>query len=158
HKVQTVFDLMDQNHPVALRTRLVIAQKEEPGSPPDMFWDGMLWVFDTTFKLGLNVEKVTGVVGCRGRYDGQQLHGLHGHVLLKQASLLRQEFKSIHADLQVRKEAPETLMVSLKAPVYDGDISGQIRVDFTSTPRYELNLTASQVDLEKFGWANLGPK
>ncbi len=37
-------------------------------------------------------------------------------------------------------------------------MAGQIRVDFNSTVRYELNLTASQVDLKQFGKHNLGPK
>jgi hypothetical protein len=157
-KVQSVFDLVDQRNPVALRTRLVIAQKEEPGSIPDTFWDGLLWVRDTTLKLGLNVDHVTGVVACRGRYDGQQLHGMHGHVLLSEGSLLHQDFKDVHAELQVYKKAPEVLLVGLKAPVHGGDVSGQVRVDFASVPRYELNLTASQIDLEQFGWANLGPK
>ena len=51
-----------------------------------------------------------------------------------------------------------TLLIGLRAPIYSGDVTGQVRVDFNSALRYELNLTASRIDLQKFGKHNLGPK
>jgi hypothetical protein len=41
----------------------------EPDPPPTVFWDATLDLFDAGLTLGLEFERVTGRLGCRGRYD-----------------------------------------------------------------------------------------
>ncbi len=142
--------------PVALNTRLVVAQKGEPGAQPDIYWDGQMWLRHTKLKTGLTWNDVTGTLACIGRYDGHQLLGVTGNLLVDEARLLSQPFRDIHANFHIKKQTPDVLNLDLRAPIFDGDVAGQVRLEFGSRLRYEMNLTASQVDLQKFGRHNLG--
>jgi hypothetical protein len=142
--------------PLAFKTRLVVAQAES-GSEPDIYWDGSCWVKDAKISTGLDWEKVSGTIGCVGRCNGRQLMGVNGNVLLEEASLLGQPFRKLQAKFQVRENAPDVLLLSVKGPIFGGDISGEARLEFNSSHRYELNLTGSQLDLGQFGKQNLGP-
>jgi hypothetical protein len=142
--------------PFAVRTRLIIAQGEEAGTLPDMFWDGQVWVQNAKLQIGLDVDNVTGTLACVGRHNGRQLLGLSGNVLFDKATVLKQPFHDAHARLHIKPEAPDVLLVDLYAPVFGGDLSGQARVDFHNDLRYDLNLTASQIHLEQCGRHNFG--
>ncbi|HWY86289.1 MAG TPA: AsmA-like C-terminal region-containing protein, partial [Gemmataceae bacterium] len=109
------------------------------------------------FSTGLAWNKVTGTVGMRGRYNGRSLAGVTGNVLLDEATLLGQPFHNLRANLKIEESAPDVLLVDLKAPLFGGDISGEARIEFNSSHRYELHLTGSQLDLGQFGQHNLGP-
>ena len=156
--LQQVFQALDLHDPVAVQTRVVVAQTEEPGSLPDVFWDGQLWLKRANLNIGSELSELTGTMACIGRYDGRQLRGLHGNIVLDKVTLLQQPFENVLARIRIPKEMPDVLLVDLKAPIFDGDISGQARIDFNSVMRYEMDLTASQIDLSKFGKHNLGNK
>lgn len=141
--------------PVALQTRVIVARGDEPGAQPDLWWDGRLWLNNARVKLGVELEKVTGVLGCRGRHNGRHMLGFNGNLVLEQAELFRQPFRNVHSRLHVPEDKPDVLQVSLHAPLFGGDISGVGRVDFHSDLRYELNLTASQINLKQLGEHNL---
>jgi hypothetical protein len=157
-KVRDAARVLKLRDTCAAKTRLVIAQAVEPGSLPDVYWDGQAWFDKTTLSAGLELSGVTGTVGCVGRYDGRQLLGLTGNILLDNVTVLKQPFRDVQIGLEVRKDAPDVLLVGVKAPLFGGDVAGQVRVDFNSTLRYEVNLTASKIDLKEFGRHNLGPK
>jgi hypothetical protein len=145
--------------PLVLKTRVVASQGAEPGSLPDLGWDGMIWLKDATLTTGIELSEVTGVVAARGRYNGRQLQGLAGNVLLEQAVAFKQPFRKVRADFHVKENAPDVMLLGLRAPLFGGDVSGQMRFQFGSDLRYAMNLTASQIDLEEFGKHNqLGPK
>jgi hypothetical protein len=153
--VVTTLKLKD---PAAVKTRLVVSQDGDTLGPPDVYWDGQLWLRDATLQAGIELDRVTGTMGCTGRHDGRVLLGLNGNVLLDQATCYKQPFRNVHAKLQIAKDAPDALLVGLKAPLFGGEISGQARVELGSHLRYELDLTASQVNLQEFGSHNLGPE
>jgi uncharacterized protein involved in outer membrane biogenesis len=140
-----------------LKTKLVVAQASDPGSQPDLYWDGQLWCRNATLRPGLELNDVTGGVACIGRYTHGKLQSLEGNVKLQTASLFKQPFKDVHAHFRIPEDTPEILSMGLRAPLYGGDVAGEIRFDLRSTLRYEINLTASQVDLEKLGKHNFGP-
>jgi hypothetical protein len=144
---------------VQAQSRLIIAQGGEPGSLPDVYWeDCQAWFNNASLHAGLELSGVSGTMACVGRHKAGQLQGLNGHILLEQATALKQPFHEIQVDFQVRDTTPDRLLVGLRAPLFGGDVTGQVRVDFNSTLNYELNLTASQIDLKQFGKHNLGPK
>jgi len=143
---------------LAGKTRLVIAQLAESGSLPDLFWDGQIWFNDLAFTPGLEVSQAMGTLACRGRYNGRQLLGVNGNLILDSAQLLKQPLKNVHAGLLVAEDRPQVLLVNLKAPLHGGDITGQVRLEFASTLRYDLNLTANQVDLQRLGRQLMGKK
>jgi hypothetical protein len=156
--LKTACETLQLRDPFAGKARLVVAQGAEPGAPATIFWDGQMWVAGAKLAVGVDLDGVSGTVACRGLYDGRQLRGLSGNVLLSEATLFKQPFKDVHANLLVRKNEPESLIVGLKAPLFGGDVSGQARVEFGPKLRYELNLTGSQIDLEQFGRHNLGAR
>ncbi len=156
--LQGVFDFLKLKDPIDIHTDLVIAQSEDPGAQPDVYWDGTAKLRNANFQVGMDLENVTGTFACVGRHNGYQLLGLNGNLLLSNAVLFDQPFKNVHAKMQIKKPTPDILLVGVKAPIYGGDISGQVRVDFHSTVRYEMNMTASQINLEQFGRHNLGEK
>ena len=145
--------------PLTLKTRIVMSQSPEPGSLPDLGWDGMVWLKNATLTTGIELSEVTGIIAARGRYNGRQLQGLTGNVLLDRATAYKQPFRQVQANFLVKEDAPDIMQIGLKAPLFGGDISGQMRLQCGSDFRYAMNLTASQIDLDEFGKHNqLGPK
>ena len=145
------------SEPLRIATRLVIAQAPETGKAPDVFWDGKAWMYGANLHAGLDFKNVSGELACVGRYNGQMV-GLDGNLLVEQATAFDQQFKKVHAKFAMRNTSPDVLLVGLRAPIYGGDIVGQMRLDLNSSLRYEMNLTASQINLAEFGRHNLGPK
>ncbi len=148
---------LNLKEPVDLKTSLVVAQGGEPGSQPDVYWDGQLWLKDAALTTGVEWTKVNGTLALVGRVYGRQLRGVKGNLLLDEATLFGQPFRNLQAQFHVKENAPDVLLLGLRGPIHGGDISGQVRVEFNSSLRYDLNLTASQIDLGEFGRHNLGP-
>lgn len=148
------------NDSLRLKTRLVVAvEGEGPGGSaalPDVFWDGQIWLNDAALTVGLDLQRVTGTAACMGRYNGRQLTGLAGNIILERAAVYNQPFRNLKAKFHVKEDAPELLLLDLNAPIFGGDVAGQISLDFHDRPRFELNLTASQIDLKEFGRHNFG--
>jgi hypothetical protein len=144
--------------PMRLMTRVVVAQPPEQGKPPDVYWDSELQLYNANFTSGLDFNNVTGTLACVGRYNGRQLVGVYGHVKCAEVTLYDQPFKNVHARFQVRENTPDVLLVGLHAPIFSGDVTGQLRFDFNSARSYELNLTASQINVAEFGRQYLVPR
>lgn len=157
-KLQPAARSIKVQQPVQLETQLILWQPPEPARPPDVYWDGKLFLRDVAMTVGLPLQHVSGVLACNGRHDGQQLLGVKGNAQLERVTLFGQPFTGVQAPFTVYKEAPDLLVLGLRAPVFGGDIAGQVCVYLHHTPRYELNLTASQIDLQEFGRHNLGPR
>lgn len=158
-KLQEAARSLKLHDKIQARSRLVVRQDAEPGSLADVYWeDCQAWFKNAAVHAGLDLSGVSGTLACVGRYNGRQMLGLNGNILLSGAEVLKQPVHDVQIGFQVQKETPDMLLVGLRAPMFGGDVAGQVRVDFNSTVRYELNLTASQIDLKQFGKHNLGPK
>lgn len=154
-KVVTGLALHD---PVDLQTRLVIETRPETSEPAVIFWDGEMKLQDATLQTGIALEHVTGRAACCGRFDGRQLEGLQGNFLLEGATAFRQPFRNVQSHLQIYKQYPDVLLLpNFRADLFGGDVGGTVKVDFGSVTRYEINLTAAQVQLEQFAKHNLDP-
>ncbi len=149
-------DMMQLRDPLRVTTRLVVAQSADAGSRPDIYWNAQGWVQNARIVAGVPIEYLSGVVACRGRHNGFKILGLEGNVLLDEAAVFKQPFKNVRVDFRIDENTPDMLIAGLNAPVFGGDITGQVRVDFHQSAKFELNLTASQFDLKKFGQHNLG--
>ena len=144
------------NVPIRTRAHLIVDQGSDPGDKPDFYWDTQAWVKDTKLFVGVPVEGVTGVVGCRGRHDGARLLGIEGNVLLASATLFNQTLNDVSTHFHVAEQSPSLLLAEIHAPIYGGNIAGEIRVDFSQSVRYKLNLSADKIDLQKLGRKNMG--
>jgi hypothetical protein len=157
-KLQGAARMLHLQDPLRVSTQVIIAQPPETGKPPDIYWDGKAEMFGAKVTTALELSNVWGELACRGRYDGRAILGVEGNVLLDQATLFEQPFKKVHAKFEILKESPDRLLVALRAPIFSGDVTGQIRVNLNSALDYEMNLTASQINVAEFGRQNLGPK
>src|SRR5439155_505169 len=83
---------------------------------------------------------------------------LSGNFQLEQATLLKQLFHDLKGHFELKETAPEVLNINVAVPYFGGELSGPIRLELRSPLQYELNLTASQVNLQEFGRHNLGPR
>ncbi|HEY1860139.1 MAG TPA: hypothetical protein VGG61_07285, partial [Gemmataceae bacterium] len=147
---------MELKDPITFKTQLVINTKPE-GGKPDVYWDGTGVVRDVSLRTGVLWEHVTGEAGCKGRYDGQKLLGITSNFAMKQGTVLGQTVNDFGGHLSVTKKDPEILHIEgLHGAFCEGETYGEGRVEFGPTVRYELNLSASQVNLAEFGRQNLG--
>ncbi len=155
-KMKTFVRTMACQDVIQLQTDLVILQGAEPGVSPDIYWDAKMKLTNAAVHPGVTLADVTGEVACVGRYDGRQIVGIQGNLDLKTAHLFGQPFVNLLAKIEVKNASPDILHMNLKANLFDGEVIGQMRFEFNSTLRYEMNLTASRVDLQKFAMLNFG--
>jgi hypothetical protein len=155
-KVATTLRLRD---PLQFRTQLVIDSSPDRMAPPIVWWDGVLALKNARVWTGVPLEAVTGQVGSVGLYNGHTLEGASMTLLLDQATLFGQPFRDIQGRFEIDKNKPDILAThGLQAKLYGGQVGGPILVEFGSTVRYDVNLTALGIGLEEFGRANnLGP-
>jgi hypothetical protein len=143
--------------PIYLSTRLVTATTPVNASPPDIYWDGKIEVRDASLKFGVPFESVSGVAACSGRFTNNRLDCLVGNLAIGQAKLFDQPFRDIQGALEVSRDAPDVLLITgLHARVHGGEVYGPVRIEFGARVRYEMDLTASRIQLEQFGRHNLG--
>ena len=103
---------MKLKDPVDLKTTLTVETTPNSLQSPDIYWDGEVNFHDATLTTGVVLEHVTGTAACQGRYKGQQLEGLVGHLVLDQTTLFNQPFSDIHAELEIAKEFPKIRYLS----------------------------------------------
>jgi hypothetical protein len=153
--IETI-NLKDQ--PFAMQmSRFIVSRGEDPLAPTEAYWDGLFWVHDAELRAGVDLNHVSGTIACEGKYNGSEITGLHGNVYFSEATVYKQTFKDIRSHMFITKDAPQMLRFNLTAPIYGGDVTGQGWVEFNKPLRYEVDLTASQVQLTQFGKQNLGP-
>jgi AsmA-like C-terminal region len=154
--LQTACTALGLRDPLVLSTRLVIDSGPDPAEPPVIYWDGWAGLHAAALRTGVQLENVTGQVACRGRHNGHRLEGVVGNFIIKEATIFgTQHLEDIHSQVEVTPDAPEVLKFpGLFARYCGGEVYGPARVEFGPTLRYEMRLTASQVQLEVFAREN----
>jgi hypothetical protein len=154
-----VYQALRPHEPLAFRTNLTVDVPAEHDKPPQVYWDGGLRLQGATLHTGVELEHVTGLVFCRGNYQGK-LRSVVGNFKLDEASLCKQPVHDIHSQILVSEAQPDSLeLPNIKGRLFGGDIGGSVRVEFGPEVHYEVNLTGSQIKLEDFGrYHRLSPK
>jgi hypothetical protein len=149
---------------VQLRTDLIIQTFPDGGPATTVYWDGEMDLQNATLSAGVQMERVTGKVACRGSCKGDRLQNDPGHsplvgnLLIQQAVILRQPFQDIHCGLEIPEATPNVLLLrGIHSRVLGGEVYGETKVRLVAPYRYELNLTAAQLQLEEFARHNLKP-
>jgi hypothetical protein len=150
-KVRGPFDLTTSPD----RPGLVVDTTKDPGNQPMIWWDGAVTFQDAAFQSGVSVTGVTGQASSVGKYNGQQLETVVGHVLLDRATVLGQPVQNFNARLEVLPREPDVLrLLDMKADLFGGSVGGSARVTYGPLVRYEVDLRALQVQLQQFGAHN----
>ena len=157
--VQSSFASLKIKDPVYIQTRLIVSIAAGPASEPDVYWDGQIVVRNASMTTGVDLTHVSGSLNCIGRYKHNRLRAFQGKATIEHAKLLNQPLQWVYAQMQVKDNSPDVLSIDLRAPFFGGEVSGPIRVDFgdvSGRSKFDLDLTATQVDLQQFGRHNLG--
>jgi hypothetical protein len=132
--------------------QLVITHPPElpgPAKPSEFYWDGRVSFADASLHTGVAWTGVTGQIASQGRYCGQVLEEVKGHIQLDRATVFGQPLTGLHADTWVLKDAPHVLQLqNVHGQLFGGQIGGQARVAFGAGLLYELDLKAIGVRLE----------
>ena len=151
-------NLKDQ--PFKIRNfRIGVTQGPEQKNP-QVTWDGVMSVHDAELRAGIDLNRVTGEIGCRGLHNGDHLESLAGNIDFADVSVYKQPIRGVHGSFSVKKEEPDKVHFTLDdAPVFGGNVTGLGWLEFNSLGMraYVVDLTASQINLEQFGRHNLGP-
>jgi AsmA-like C-terminal region len=141
---------------VDVNTVLVIDQKDST-KPPQIWWEGGVALPGNTLVAGVAVKDAHGTVTSCGLFDGQQLEGLVGILVLDRANVLGQPVSSLRTELEVAPESPQILRFrNLSAGFFGGSVGGEARVELSPKLNYELNLMGLGIQLEQFGQNNVG--
>src|SRR5262249_6688980 len=110
-----------------------------------------------TFRAGVEVSQADGSFFCDGHFDGRQLRGTKGNLVLDRATVLGQPVTGIRGRVEVRSDTPDVIRFrDLKADLFGGRLGGEARLDLAPTFRYDVYLEALNVQLDQFGKHNLG--
>ena len=109
-----------------MKTDLVVQTPMEPGGRPDVWWNGAVAMRDATLDAGVTLEHVSGEIACRGRHNGQSLEGVLGNILIKNATLFKnQALQDIRGQIMITKEEPDALQLpALHAEFLGGELCG----------------------------------
>src|SRR5262249_5618924 len=61
-KLQDAARSLKLEDPLRLKTQVIISQPPETGRPPDIYWDGQMWMYEAKFTTGLEFKNVTGTM------------------------------------------------------------------------------------------------
>ncbi len=132
------------------------------GSSPDpvIYWDAELKLFGASFDTGIPWEDAFGSIACRGRYEGTHLGAIRGNVWLDRALVLQLPVAVARCQVRADPQSPDparpghylptTLQfLNVAGDLFHGSLGGQARVVLTDATRYEVLLTATDVQLEE---------
>ena len=127
---------------------------------PIIYWDAELKLFGASLDTGIAWEDAFGSVACRGRYEGTHLGAVRGNVWLDRALVSRLPITVARCQVRADPQAPDparpgqylptTLQfLNVAGDLFHGALGGQARIVLTEATRYEVLLTATDVQLEE---------
>jgi hypothetical protein len=150
-------DALQVRGPLDVTAEMVIDQQEDSNN--EIWWNGTMTMHNTALRTGVDLTGVNGQAWCCGLYRKQKLSTLLGRVMCQDAAVFGQPLHNLHVRFEVQPERPDWLgFRDLGAELFGGQVGGEAHIDFSTVPRFEVNLEALQVKLEQFGRFNrLGP-
>ncbi|MBA4189727.1 MAG: hypothetical protein C0467_17210 [Planctomycetaceae bacterium] len=140
------------------------AQLPTPDPPrstaPTIYWDAELRLTGAAFDTGVSWEQVFGALGCRGRYDGDHSGLVRGSIWLDRAVIARQPVTRLSGRVTAAPQAPdparpgeflpiEAEFTDIAGDLFHGALGGQGRIILTDSPRYNIWLTATDIQLDE---------
>jgi hypothetical protein len=146
--------ILELREPLSMRLIRLTVDVAAEGEKPTIYWDGSIGLRNAFVRAGVPFEQVSGVISCKGEFK-DRLGPVEGHVRIDQATLFKQPFDLIQTNYTVNVVQPNVVVLpDLNAHLYGGDVGGVVRIDLDKNLAYELNLRASQVQLEAFSKQN----
>ena len=136
------------------------AQAPPPQPDPIVYWEAELRLAGASIDTGLAWDELFGVMACTGRYEGTHLGHVKGNIWLDRAVIAKQPVGELKAAIRTTPQQPdparpgEFLPIELEfndihGRLFHGEVGGLARVALADPPRYEVWLTATDVQLEE---------
>ncbi|MDY3560141.1 hypothetical protein R5W23_001366 [Gemmata sp. JC673] len=131
-----------------------------PEPDPVVYWDAELKLFGAALDTGIAWEDAHGSVACRGRYEGTHLGPVRGTVWLDRAVVSRVPVTVARCQLRADPQQPDPArpgrflppllqLTHVAGDLFHGELGGQAWVVLAEGTRYEVWLTAANVQLEE---------
>jgi hypothetical protein len=132
-----------------------------PGRPdPVIYWDAEVKLAGASIDTGVAWEQVFGAVAVRGRYEGTHTGLMRGAVWLDRAVIAKQPVARVSARLKAAPQLPdparrgeylptEVEITDIAGDLFHGALGGEARVILTEPSRFDLWLTATDVQLDE---------
>jgi len=125
-----------------------------------VYWDIELKLAGASVDTGVPWEQLFGAVSLRGRYDSTHVGLVRGTVFLDRAVVMRQPVSDLMAHVRAAPQTPdparrgqflptEVELTDVTGKLFHGTLGGEVRVALSTPPRYELWLTATDVQLDE---------
>lgn len=148
--VRSAFATLRPDKPIRIITDLVLIENQ---GTTQYHWDGSAAFARTKLQCGLEASDATGQVALRGWYDGSKIVA-QGNLRLEEVTVAQLPLRDVRSPIRVTEEA--VMLNGIEARLYGGQVYGPLRVTFNNEPRFDVDLTASQIDLETFARGTLG--
>jgi hypothetical protein len=136
------------------------APSPPPQPDPVIYWDGELKLTGASLDTGVTWDDLYGAVACRGRYEGTHLGLVRGNIWLDRGVVTRLPVSALKAQIRATPQQPdptrpgqflppELEFLGGSASLFHGAAGGEARVVLADTPRYELWLSATDVQLDE---------
>jgi hypothetical protein len=147
-----------------------VARAQAPAAPPTsarppehdpvVYWDAELKLSGASVDVGVPWEELYGRVGCKGRYEGTHLGLVCGNVWLDRAVVARQPVSAARFRARSEPQRPdparpgyflpsEVQFLDLSGDLFHGALGGEVRVVLADPVRYDVWLTATDVQLDE---------
>jgi hypothetical protein len=131
-----------------------------PAPDPIVYWDAEVRFAGASFDTGVTWEQVFGAVACRGRYEGTHTGILRGAAWFDHAVVSRLPVTQVSARMAANPQQPdparpgqflptELEFTDLCGKLFYGELGGEAHVILTEPARFDLWLTATDVQLDK---------
>ena len=147
--------------PQMLPSFLPLTALPAPTKPdPVIYWDAELKLAGASIETGVPWEDLFGAVACRGRYEGTHIGLVRGNVFLDRGTIAKQPFSDVQGQVRSIPQQPDPAALGKFLPseleftgvagtLFHGAVGGEARVVLTEPVRYEVWLTATDVQLEE---------
>jgi hypothetical protein len=144
-----------------------LARAQSPGYlpapvPPDpvVYWDAEVRLAGASLDTGVAWEQVFGAIGVRGRYEGTHLGLVRGNAWFDRAVIAKQPVTRLRSRLWVEPQQPdparpgeflpvEVRVTDITGDLFHGVLGGEARVALADATRFDLWLTATDVQLDE---------
>lgn len=127
---------------------------------PVVYWDAEVRLAGASLDTGVSWEQVFGAVACRGRYEGTHQGLLRGAMWFDRAVIAGQPLSRLSARVRGLPQQPdparpgqylppELEFTDLAGDLFHGLVGGEARVMLTDPVRFDLWLTATDVQLDE---------
>ena len=115
----------------------------------DWHYRGQLTLMDAAVDLGCDVQQISGIFNGEGDFESSSGRAAyHGGVKIDKMQLGRRQIRKLSATVDKSINQDVLVLSQIEGQCYGGQMAGDARFEFSSTPTYEIQLNFDGLSLE----------